>query len=886
LFTAWVAFPLVLGLLAFGCGALVERAADRTLPLSVRLPTGVALVIGVLDLFTRSTSTVDAAIPAVCALAAGGLVFRPPWRWRPRDRALIAPAVVFAVYAAPIVLSGSATWAGYVKLDDTATWLALVDRTLSAGHTLAGLPTSTYTDALAAYLTNGYPVGSFLPLGLGHAFLGADIAWLTDPWMAFAGAMLALSLYRIADRALGSGAPRWQAPAIAAVAAQPALLYGYYLWGGMKEMCGAMLVAAFASTAPLVWEAQDGEPREGPREASSRSETGRARSAGSRRETGRTRRFGAQRTARERGSSGGAVDRAAAVRRARAAIPALVVVWGVLSVLSGGGLVWLVPGGALALVVLSQRNGLRLPATRLLVRGAAAVAVVGGLAAYLALRPGGFVATNESVLTGGKELGNLLAPLHLRQIAGIWLSGDFRTMPSSSFVTDLLIVVAIVAAAAGLVMAIRRDRRELTLYVLCAVTGALIVFVVASPWLAGKALASASPAMVIAALVGCATALPNRASRDGTRPEETSAPSQPVRGGVAARVPWRPLGTLGGVTIVAAVAMVAGLAIVAGVVWSNALGYHDAALAPRAQLAELQEIGEAIAGEGPTLMTDYSPYGGRHFLREAEAESASELRSRTDPLLSGRPLAKATTADIDQFQTGPLLVYRTLVLRRSPVASRPPSPYTLRLRDRYWEVWQRPAQASPTVLSHLPLGDSVEPGGVPSCAAIQRLAGTPGAAKLVAAPATNPLVVGAGEGAHPPGWSHGREYLVLKGKGTATLRVTVPQAGRHELWLGGSISGPVKLTVNGTEIDTARYELQEDGQYVPFGSIGLERGKYEIAISYNGGDLRPGSGGPAATVGPLILKREAPEAKLLDVALGNARTLCGHTLDWVEAVGR
>jgi hypothetical protein len=852
LFTAWVAFPLVLGLLGFGCGALVERAAGRELPLSVRLPCGVALMIGVLDLFTRSTSTVDAAIPAVCALAAGGLVFRPPWRWRPRDRALIAAAIVFALYAAPIVLSGSATWAGYVKLDDTATWLALVDRTLSAGHTLAGLPTSTYADTLGAYLTNGYPVGSFLPLGLGHAFLGTDIAWLTDPWMAFTGAMLALSLYRIADRALGSDAPRWQAPAIAAVAAQPALLYGYYLWGGMKEMTGAMLVAAFASTVPLVWETPEGKPGHSPLGAGSRRVGGRSRP-----------------------SSGATLDRATVVRHARAAIPALVVVWGTLSALSGGGLVWLVPGGALALVALSQRDGLRLPPTRLLVRGAAAVAVVGGVATYLALRPGGFVATNHAVLTGGKELGNLLGPLHLRQIAGIWLSGDFRTMPSNAVLTDLLIVVATVAALAGLAMAIRRGRAELTLYVLCSLVGALVVFVIASPWLGGKALATASPAIVLAALVGCATGLSRRAGRDRASAGETGAPARPLAlWGIAARMPWRPLGA------------VAGVAIMAGVAWSNALGYHDAALAPRAQFAELQEIGEAIAGEGPTLMTDYSPYGARHFLRESEAESASELRTRTDPLLSGQPLAKATTADIDQFQTGPLFVYRTLVLRRSPVESRPPSPYTLKLRDRYWEVWQRPVQAGLRVLSHLPLGDPVEPGGVPSCAAVQRLARTPAAAKLIAAPATNPLVVGAGEGTHPQSWSHGREYLVLKGKGAATVRVAIPQAGRYELWLGGSMSGPVKLTVNGTEIGTARYELQEDGQYVPFGSIGLERGRYEIAISYNGGDLRPGSGGPPATVGPLILQRDAPEAKLLEVPLTAAHTLCGRTLDWVEAVGR
>jgi hypothetical protein len=145
--------------------------------------------------------------------------------------------------------------------------------------------------------------------------------------------------------------------------------------------------------------------------------------------------------------------------------------------------------------------------------------------------------------------------------------------------------------------------------------------------------------------------------------------------------------------------------------------------------------------------------------------------------------------------------------------------------------------------------------------------------------------VGAGEGTHPSRWSHSREYLRLNGAGTAHLLVSIPRAGHYELWLGGSMSGPVTIKVNGTELGTARYELQEDGQYVPFGSTGLERGKYEISISYDGGDWRPGSGGPPATVGPLILSRETPEAQPFTVPLNAARSLCGRTLDWIEAVG-
>ena len=497
----------------------MERASARKLPLTLLLPCGLALTIAVLDLFTRWTSTVSFAIPAVSALAVGGLVLRPPWR-RPRLEWAFLPAlIVFAVYSAPIVLSGTATWAGYVKLDDTATWLALVDRTLSSGHTLAGLAPSTYMDTLAAYLTNGYPVGAFLPLGLGHAFLGEDIAWLTDPWMAFLAAMLlAASLYRIASLALGESAPRRRISAIAVLAAQPALLYGYYLWGGMKEMAGATLVAAFASATSLPWESAE--------QASTHS-------------------------------------------RGRAMIPALVVTWALLAALSAGGLVWVLPGGALALLALTLGRGMRLPSARI-VLGAMAVC---GLAAYLALAPGGFVEQNRSVLTGGNELGNLLAPLRLRQIVGIWPSGDFRVTPSQLTITNLLIGLGALLAAGGLLFAIRRSRRAVAVYVLCSLSGALLVFWIGSPWLAGKALASASPAIVFAALLACAVLL-------------------------ARRHRWQ-----------RAVGLLAGLALATGIVWSNVLGYHEVSLAPRAQFAELAQIGEEIAGDGPTLMTDFSPFG-------------------------------------------------------------------------------------------------------------------------------------------------------------------------------------------------------------------------------------------------------------------------------------
>ena len=519
LLVCWVAFPLLLGVLAQGCGTLVERAAGRTLSLGVRIPCGVALMIAVLDLATRSTATAHLAVTAVVAVSALGLALAPPWRWRWRRAhagALAAAGIVFAVYAAPVVLSGMATWTGYIKLDDTATWLALVDRALSGGRTLAGLPPSTYRDVLSNYLTVGYPLGSFLPLGIGRALLGEDVAWLVNPWMAFLAAVLALALQRIAalclgaERDLGESAPEerdvggrrgpdrsrargWQPVAIAALAAQPALLYGYYLWGGIKELAGAMLIAAFAVAAPVALSG-------------------------------------------ERPPAG--------ARRVRALLPAAVVLWALIAAQSPGGLVWAGPGLVLALALwalvaalqrargneadtgrgrLATAGAGRTRAGRPRRRARASRARRAGArcsrwwaaGAYLVLRPGGFVERFRGVLTGSDELGNLVKPLGVEQVVGIWPTGDFRFAPAALGATYALIGVAVLCAAAGFLLALRAGRRELVLYVLCALAGAALVKALAAPWLGAKALASASPAVPLAALTAVALAWERRGALIG-----------------------------------------------------------------------------------------------------------------------------------------------------------------------------------------------------------------------------------------------------------------------------------------------------------------------------------------------------------------------------------
>ena len=187
--------------------------------------------------------------------------------------------------------------------------------------------------------------------------------------------------------------------------------------------------------------------------------------------------------------------------------------------------------------------------------------------------------------------------------------------------------------------------------------------------------------------------------------------------------------------------------------WSNALAYREVNLAPRAQLAELDRIGQRIGGQGPTLITEYQPYGARHFLRDAEPEAVSELRRHPIALRGGGVVHKGHEADTDELALDGLLHYRTLVVRRSPAQSRPPSPYRLIGRGRYYETWQRRGRERDRLSAHMPLGDALDPTGVPRCADVLRLARRAGpGGRVLAARRARPIVVRLRHARHPAAW--------------------------------------------------------------------------------------------------------------------------------------
>ena len=392
-----------------------------------------------------------------------------------------------------------------------------------------------------------------------------------------------------------------------------------------------------------------------------------------------------------------------------------------------------------------------------------------------------------------------------------------------------------------------------------------------TPWVTGKAMALSSPALLTAALAGAGVLFVRR----------------------------RVLGSL----VIAALA--------GGVLWSNALAYHDVTLAPRAPLAELQHIGSLLAGKGPTFVNEYEVYADRHFLREGAPVEPAEYRSVTLPLRDGVSLTEAAWADLDSFPLSTLEPYRSIVTRRSPSNRRPPSTYHLVWRGRYYQLWRRPAVPEETIVTHVPLGESlklpycgraetgpyqplcsINPVGVAPCGRIEAL-GRQAQAKhgrLVAYQRPAPIVARGDQTLWPDGWQHEVEEhsLVPTTPGTAISHIQVANSEPYELWLGGSFSRGFEVKVDGQHAGTVRNQLLPFAGYVPVANVFLERGVHAFELTYPRANLGPGSGwGQFTYLTAIALEPTVrPPRRLLEVAPSQATQLCGRELDWIEIVRR
>ena len=309
-------------------------------------------------------------------------------------------------------------------------------------------------------------------------------------------------------------------------------------------------------------------------------------------------------------------------------------------------------------------------------------------------------------------------------------------------------------------------------------------------------------------------------------------------------------------------------------------------LAPRDQLAELEEIGELIAGEGPALMTEYQPYGVRHFLREADAEGISELRRHRDPAAQR---AHGREGRVGRHRPGrrstACSIYRTLVLRRTPEQSRPPLPYELVYERRLLRGLAAGGRTrGPASTCRSATGST--PG---RCRPATRSRSWPGppapAGELLAAPAPRRRCRRPTSAGCRPAWTRRRPQraLVLGGSGEATFAVRVGDARPLRSLAGGLGAGPrSRPLIDGEPVGSVRHQLNNSGLYLDLGDADLDPGRHELTLQLRARTCwPPGSGGPSPSVGPLVLSMPGRES-LVTTPAERYRRLCGRRWDWIE----
>ncbi len=827
---AWVAFPIVLAGLGLGWGFVIEELSGvRLASGALVIPVGLAGALVVAALLTTNGTTARLAVPVVAVVAVGGLVRALITRseWPVPDWSVYAAIGVLLAYGAPVLATGTTTFTGFIKLDDTSTWLGITDHLFSAGRSTAGLHASTFKLLLDTNLgTSAYPVGGFMLLGLGRGLVGVDLAWVYQPYLACAGAALAMCLYGLSEPIVGSVRLR---AVIAFVAAQPALLYGYSLWGGIKEMTAAFLLALVAA-------------------------------------------LGAQ-AVRER--AGGA----------RATLPLAVASAALIVTFGPGTAVWVVP--ALGVVVAVWLvSGIRRSGDGGLGRVAGSVAGLGAATLVLALPVWLVLSTalsTDATFANGTgagsaalSLGNLRGPLSAFEVAGVWPTGDFRDALPGGVVAIALIMLVVGAAVGGLGVGVLERSFGPLFYAGIVLVGCVAIDVAGGvPWVIGKALAIASPAILFAGLIG---------------------------------------GALLWVRSRAAGILVIGL-IAGGVVYSNALGYHQATIGPPGELADLQHIGTLVGGKGPTFVNDFEVYADRYFLRAGDPVEPAEFRAVLLPLSDGTVLTKSAAADLDSFDLSTLTPYRSIVTPSAPTESRPSSLYHLVWSGRHYQLWQRPARATETVLSHVPFGDSTR---IPYCGSVQPPAGgTPAPprqlcsiqpaatapcrqvrtvaeyaashhAVLVAAERPQNIYARGDQLTRPPRWGvtpAGGSISPLY-PGTASLRINVARAQHYALWLGGSFGRGFEVGVDGRPLGRVVNEQSMIDGYAPVADFVLGTGIHRFTLTYPKVGLGPGTGDQLLTTLTAVVFAPVPQGlgQLTTVSPKQASSLCGKSLDWIEVV--
>jgi hypothetical protein len=806
----WLAFPLIILATSVGCGLLVERIGGWALPGTILPGVGLALVIVVASLVSRSASLSPAAPWFVVGVALLGFLVAPTRvrglrteRW-----ALGVGVLLFLVFAAPVLAYGHPDFLGYGVDGDPVFHFLLTREVLAHGyHSIAALPyqSSEAVQLMQGYLTSAYPLGGDVAIGALRPLVGQDIPWIYDPFLATALSFGGLALFELLRGAVRSRPLR---ALCAFIAAQAGLAYSFFLISSIKELLTTVLITLFIVLGARI------------------------------------------------------------LRRppsARSLAPLLVVAAAELYVLAVPAVAWLaVPAAVFVVLSLVRiRGSLRRPRPRSV--AAVAVALAGGAAiAYPVLSS---AATSFQVTTSvlgsaantDNALGNLLAPLNLWQVMGIWPNGNYR-LPITLHVglVYTLLWLAVGSAVLGAMWTIRRRAWGPLVLLLGNGIAAWMLLERSTPYAASKVMTILSITAVLAAMLGAV------ALHDLVRP-------------------WL------GWTLAAVISL--------AVLWTNSESFRQAPLGPGPRLAELTTINNRFRGEGPTYYDLWDFEWPAYFLRtmgpylphingDAAPPTGSEVRSL--PQLQ-------YPWDLGDVTYGFQNTFKMIVIDRSPLATRPPADYRLVYQGRFYDVFRR--SSTPTVLSHVVAGDAADaplynPPAL-SCRRITRLGSRARAehAQIAFAAATVVASVKATRSLHPPTWvglptaaNPIPDGLTLKPTaGVFSAVIHVPRAGRYTVWVQGSLTQEMTVSIARRRVGSIADQIGPGGQFTDVGTVSLPAGEQPVILHRAGASpFVPSAANDS--LGEVAITRTGAPPALHTVPATDARSLCGRRLQWIEVV--
>lgn len=804
----WLVAPALLLLLCFGVGLLLTAVTRGHKNFATVVSLGFVLVVVLGSVLTTNSLTASHASLIILIIALIGLLVSmsrirsfPSFDYP----SAISGLVTYVVFGLPVMAYGKPSWAGWVKLDDTASFFAVTNRIMTSGQSVPAAVTSSYSRIIQVLLGgNGlnygsvtdthfvYPVGSFIPYGVISQLTGIERAWLFQPYLALAAALTAMLFVAVLRRHARS-TPFLIVASCFSIASST--IYSYVMWGGIKEI---VIIIPLTLLALLLF---------------------------------------------------GDVKQGMNVGHYLTILICLVALYFIGGMASFGFTVSIL----LIFVLTKMRSKNRF---YLVVIPALFLALVIGVGTI-------YLATGKNIIGDLfvpkiKDPGNLSRSLNLFQTFGIWPSQDFRLDPVFKSMTMMMIAFALLFFLFGMYFSSKRHFWAIPSLVVSSIAVIVYSYFWGGIWLTGKTIAVASPLFLLASSVG-AYELWNVLSKSERK--------------------WihvcriRYLGV--------------GLVIVVGfgVLLSDAFTYKNVWVAPYSQMDELRTIGNHYSGQGPALMTEYSVFGGRYFLRNLDAESASELRVHLIPMSDGMTVPKGFAADISLFDSSTIDYFKLLVLRKSPTASRPPLNYQLSWSGQYYEVWKR-INSSHVIKKTLSLGDNFTPGAQPTCSAVTSfLAQSAKGDRIFTALRDKTYLIDFSDGDLPNNWTPITPFsgaVNRSGAGGFSRQFSVDETRDYDLSIAGSFPGQMTLLIDGNQVYSGHSVIEGNPTLTNvLTRVHLSAGSHVLTVVYKTPLLMPGSD-VAARFGPVYLSTQfAGDVKVKQVPISKIPQLCTQNLDWI-----